>query len=95
MIDTRTIPTININGTNADHLIEALISAAEAIRKAQRAIDNAGPAQRDYPNRAADFAAARRANMKRIITLAAVEEEIEQLASGVEDQQRAKANGRD
>lgn len=43
------IPTVHLNGTAREDLIEQYATALHAIREARRVLESAGPHQRDYP----------------------------------------------
>jgi hypothetical protein len=42
------IPTVHLNGTSKDELLDQIVKAAHAIREAQRWLGAAGPNGRDY-----------------------------------------------
>lgn len=41
-------PTVHLNGTSQDELLDQLTTATQAIREAQKALANAAPNGRDY-----------------------------------------------
>jgi hypothetical protein len=42
------VPTVHMNGTKGDDLVEQLMDAREALRLAVKALQNAAPNGRDY-----------------------------------------------
>lgn len=83
-----TLPTIHLNGTSADDLLEQQCNAASAIREAITAVANAGPNGRDYyPQGPQVLAVAMQQHCARLQKLQDVLTELEQIAEYVADQQ--------
>ncbi len=89
------VPTIHLNGTSADALIEQLTGAGGALRAAIRALDEAAPNARDYYVQGADaYAKASREHLSRVERVRAVLDEVyeinESLADAHDEQRRAR-----
>lgn len=83
-----TLPTIHLNGTSADDLLEQQCNAASAIREAITAVANAGPNGRDYyPQGPQAFTLATEQHRARLQKLQDVLTELEQLAEYIADEQ--------
>ena len=78
------IPTIHLNGTSKDGLIEPLHNAILALDAAITAVCEAAPNARDYyPQGPAAFTAAQDEHTARLKQLDAVKEELETLAAAI------------
>lgn len=81
------IPTVHMNGTSADYLIEQLKNAYQAINVAVRALAEASPNGRDYYPQGLDAVQeAIRQHRLRMAKLDSVREELIEIVSGVQDQ---------
>ena len=89
------IPTVHMNGTAGEALLDQYTAAAEAVRKAIDALCNAGPNARDYYVQGSDAAlAAQREHEARLASLKRVRDELAAIAEGVQDQIDAKEASR-
>lgn len=78
------IPTIHLNGTSKQRLIDDLVEAGSAIQLAQKALAAAGPNGRDYyPQGPAAFTAAVDEHDSRLDRLRSVYKEIEALVLAI------------
>lgn len=77
-------PTVHLNGTSCDALLEGYTSAAESIRSAMRAMDDASPNARDYSQESFPYAVAEHTG--RVDLLRRVLDDLVQLYEGVSDQ---------
>jgi hypothetical protein len=78
------IPTIHLNGTSEDALLEEVTSACQAIREAERALQNAAPNGRDYyPQGAGAIHSALEEHEARLKKLRDVRRELEELAEAI------------
>ncbi len=85
------VPTIHLNGSDADVLYKQARDADHFIRVALQALYDMAPNARDYyPQGDGAFEAARKEHMARIDALIAVQEDIVKLAVGVLDQRDAR-----
>ena len=76
-----TFPTIHMNGTSADDLLETYRNALDALSDAQDALAECGPNGRDYyPQGAEAISAAQAEHWKRRKMLTAIHDEIQELA---------------
>lgn len=74
-------PTIHLNGTNRDDLLEALEQAHEAVRLAQEKLALCGPNARDYyPQEEGAFYVAQEEHSDRMRKLTDVRRELEEQA---------------
>lgn len=79
-------PTIHMNGTSKDALLKDLLEVLEALRKAQDALQKAGPNGRDYyPQGDHALRQAQAEHRERMVKLNQIYSEIEQLAEHVSD----------
>jgi hypothetical protein len=86
-----TKPTIHLNGTSAESLLEALNKACTAIRSARNALGEAAPNARDYyPQGDAAFPAAVREHRARDLALKTVFDELVEIAEHVLDAQESR-----
>jgi hypothetical protein len=77
-------PTIHLNGTNAQDLLEDQLKAMNAIRNAIQALQNAGPNGRDYyPQGSQAFQHAQEEHEQRLLVLRNVLAELETIAEHV------------
>jgi hypothetical protein len=80
-------PTIHMNGTAPDDLLEDAARAASAVSKAIEACQKAGPNARDYyPQGGAAWATAREEHLSRLTRLASVMEEYSVMAEKLADE---------
>lgn len=83
-MDPRT-PTVHLNGTSRDALLEQRLNLADALRDSLRALREAEPNGRDYPGDPARLAAAIQRHRGHHATLqallAGVEREAEEISS--------------
>lgn len=85
------IPTVHLNGTGGEDLLNQYTDAYEAVCKAIDAICNAGPNARDYYVQGPDAArAAQREHEARVSALKHVRDEITVIAEGIQDQIAAR-----
>ena len=76
-----TFPTIHMNGTNPDDLLEGYRTALDALTEAQDALAKCGPNGRDYyPQGAEAMSLAQADHWKRRETLTAIHDEVQELA---------------
>jgi hypothetical protein len=80
------VPTIHINGTSRERLLEALSDAGEALRKAREALAQTAPNGRDYYPQGLDaLRAAEREHWARMEKLFQVQQELEYMAIAICD----------
>jgi hypothetical protein len=78
------LPTVHLNGSSKDLLLEANQAARSAIGEAIRALSDAAPHGRDYYPQGDDaYYAARDEHVARLRKLADVNAELEQIARGI------------
>ena len=90
------VPTVHLNGTSKQELLDQLQNAFRAVREAQNVLAKAAPHGRDYYVQDADHPAmkggaiftAQAQHHARMAKLAGVCEELEQIAIAVQDQGR-------
>ena len=81
-----TKPTIHLNGTGAESLLEGYRNAMEAVRDAMDKVDESAPNARDYyPQGPAAYTIARQEHDDRYMKLDAVRHELTQLAMHCND----------
>jgi hypothetical protein len=83
------LPTIHLNGTSKERLLEAINDAYWKIGEAQRALAETTPNGRDYytPQRDYDrLAKATNEHYARMLKLADILKELEELAEGIDTQ---------
>jgi hypothetical protein len=79
-----TVPTIHLNGTSKDALIESLHEAILALDTAIKAVCETAPNGRDYyPQGPAAFTAAQDEHTARLAGLDAVKGQLEDLAAAI------------
>jgi hypothetical protein len=84
MTQPMTVPTIHLNGTARDSLLDAHCEAGRAVRVALDAIELAAPNPRDYYPQGDDaFASAKREHADRVGRLRSVLVELEALAEAI------------
>jgi len=89
------IPTVHMNGTTGEVLLDQYTAAATAISKAIDAVCDAGPNARDYYVQGPDAAlAAQREHEARVQKLKSVRDEICQIVESLQDQIDAKEASR-
>jgi hypothetical protein len=80
-------PTIHMNGSNPETLLEGLTGAYRAVDAAMRALDEAAPNGRDYYPQGPDAVQeATREHQLRAAKLRSVREELQELVVSVQDQ---------
>lgn len=80
------LPTIHRNGTSGEDLLEQTCTAADAVKVAIRALENAGPNGRDYYPQGPDaLQRAATEHRERIAKLAEVVAELEEMAERIVD----------
>ncbi len=85
------VPTIHLNGTDAQRLIDAIDAADAALQAAQRALAECTPNGRDYYVQSAGaFAQAIAEHDKRVAGIRQIREELQTIAEGIIDQQIAR-----
>jgi len=81
------IPTVHLNGTTGEVLLDQYTAAAQAVQKAIEAICDAGPNARDYYVQGPDAGlATQREHEARVKTLKGVRDELAAIVEGVQDQ---------
>lgn len=68
----RTLPTVTLNGTSRDSLVDQNLEASSAVRKAMETVRNAAPHQRDFIGRAIEYGAARQLFESQLYALNAI-----------------------
>jgi hypothetical protein len=82
-----TVPTIHLNGTSKQSLIDALCEASNKLNDAYEAMKQTAPNGRDYYPQGPDaLRAATDEHMDRLRRLDAVKTEIDQLAMAIDEQ---------
>ena len=79
-------PTLNINGTSADYLIEPRIAAYDALQAAFKALQQVTPNGRDYPGDNDQCVTDRRAHYDRLAAITAIAAEIMAEAISIKEQ---------
>lgn len=81
---TVALPTIHLNGTSQDHLLDGVVECERAVQTAIRALETNGPNARDYYVQGPDaFTRARKEHDDRIARLKTVSGELFALADGI------------
>jgi len=81
-----TLPTIHLNGTPGERLLDQVTDAGSAVYKAIEALSQASPNARDYyPQGPGAFAAADDEHTARCVKLREVFDELQALAIGISD----------
>lgn len=81
------IPTVHLNGTTGEVLLDQYTAAAQAVQKAISALCDGGPNARDYYVQGPDAGfAAQREHEARVKTLKTVRDELTAIAEGLQDQ---------
>ena len=89
------IPTIHLNGTSGEDLLDQYASAVEAVREAIDAVCDAGPNARDYYVQGPDAAlAAQREHEARVASIKRVRDDLAAIVEGIQDQIDAKEASR-
>jgi hypothetical protein len=85
------IPTVHLNGTTGEVLLDQYATAARAVQAAIDAVCDAGPNARDYYVQGPDAAlAAQREHEARVGALKVVRGELAAIAEGIQDQLDAR-----
>ena len=83
------VPTIHLNGSNKDRLLEALSNAREALRLALDAMRETAPNGRDYyTQKPGAFALAQDQHTDRLVTVTIAHDELTVIAMEINDQTR-------
>jgi hypothetical protein len=84
------VPTVHLNGTGREGLVEPLRAALSALRAASRAVESAAPNARDYyyPQGAGAYEAAAREHASRLAKIEGVARELSAIWEGIENQGR-------
>jgi hypothetical protein len=81
------IPTVHLNGTSGEALLDQYTTAAQSVRQAIDKLCDAGPNARDYYVQGPDAAlAAQREHESRIAALKRVRDDLAAIAEGIQDQ---------
>jgi hypothetical protein len=89
------IPTVHMNGTTGEVLLDQYMTAAHAVQKAIDAVCDAGPNARDYYVQGPDAGlAAQREHAARVKALKTVRDELAAIMEGIQDQIDAKEASR-
>ena len=89
------IPTVHLNGSSGEVLLDQYTTAAESVRQAIDKLCDAGPNARDYYVQGPDAAlAAQREHEARLAALKRVRDELAAIAEGIQDQIDAKEAAR-
>lgn len=79
-----TPPTIHLNGTSRERLLDGFMEASQAIEAAYQAIKQTAPNGRDYyPQGARAMEAAEAEHYSRLSRLDAIKKELDEMASAV------------
>ena len=90
-----TFPTVHLNGTSAETLIEGYCNARTAVMAAQDALAQIEFNARDYYVKGPDaYPAARKEHTARLAALAKIADELLQIAMDVQDQQQEREEQR-
>jgi hypothetical protein len=82
---TLAIPTIHLNGTSRESLLQDLIKALEALTDATDAVQKCSPNARDYYVQGNEaFPLARSQHEKRLQALYTIRDELEQIALAID-----------
>jgi len=82
-----TVPTIHLNGTSKDSLIEGLCEASQSLNDAYDALKRTAPNGRDYyPQGPLALDAATDEHMGRLRRLDEIKREIDELTNAIADQ---------
>jgi hypothetical protein len=79
-------PTVNLNGTPGEHLLEQLTEALDALMEAKAALYRAAPHGRDYPRGHDFFVDAQREHIDRLSKLQHLIGDLELLRNNVKEQ---------
>lgn len=80
------VPTVHLNGTSRDDLLEQNVNAMHAVAAAMRALEAAAPNGRDYyPQAPNAITAAKEQHGDRLRSLADVHKELETIATAIAD----------
>jgi len=80
------IPTIHLNGTSRERLLEAIVEANNALIRAQQAVAETAPNARDYPQGYDALRKAQNEHWARMQKLIEVRQELEDIAEAICDQ---------
>lgn len=85
------VPTVHLNGTTGEVLLDQYTSAAHAVQKAIDAVCDSGPNARDYYVQGPDAGlAAQREHEERVKALKGVRDELAAIMEGIQDQLDAR-----
>jgi len=94
-VDLVLIPTVHMNGTAGEDLLDQYAGAVETLREAIDAVCDAGPNARDYYVQGADAAlAAQREHETRVAAIKRVRDDLAAIVEGIQDQIDAKEASR-
>jgi len=83
------VPTVHLNGTGKQGLVEPLRAALSALRAASRAVESAAPNARDYyPQGAGAYEIAAKEHASRLAKIASIMDEVSAMWEGIENQGR-------
>lgn len=83
-LPSMTLPTIHLNGTSAERLIEALCQASAALDSAYAALKETSPNGRDYyPQGPTALASAEREHFSRLARVDSVKDEIDRMTLAI------------
>ena len=89
------VPTIHLNGTSGEDLLDQYAGAVEAVREALDAVCDAGPNARDYYVQGPDAAlAAQREHEARVASIKRVRDDLAAIVEGIQNQIDATATAR-
>ena len=81
------IPTVHLNGTSGEDLLDQYAGAAEAVREALDAVCDAGPNARDYYVQGPDAAlTAQREHEARVASIKRVRDDLAAIVDGIQAQ---------
>jgi hypothetical protein len=81
-----TFPTVNLNGTNAQALVDQLTNALEEVDDLKWALVKAAPHGRDYPGGREDWLEADNAHRNRLLMVEQIKTELTEIALNVINQ---------
>jgi hypothetical protein len=86
------IPTVHLNGTSADDLIEGLVKARHALNEAMKALMDAAPNGRDYyVQTPSTFSVAQDQHDKRVRAVVAICDDLGEIAQAIDAQRMRRA----
>jgi hypothetical protein len=88
----RTVPTIHLNGTASETLVDQLIAAIESLRIARSGVSECQPNPRDFIGRDGDYQSALSAHFKRIESLDEIMGQYSRLVDLILENRQRKCN---